>query len=377
MALCEQGISPEDILILDRDGELGGALKYNLDGSYGLVSLNSFVSSYEFLNFLVEKVERFKIKYYLNTYVSEVSEKSVKIISRELGRIEIHFEVLIIATGSKQLINLNSYVCDENILKLITTGNFFQKNIALSGILLAKDVLIMGSTSRELFLAKRIILEGGNVKGIVESESSIVSNNLNLIKFIKMHNVNIYLQNYLDVLIKVDKSFSKNILCGRIVCPFKYFPETNFLDGFLDLGDRDEILINDRFMTSREGIFSIGNNCNLRVNADSVYVDAIELSKCVLNYINKIDISQNKNVKINYDVNEIDLISPKYLTNNKGEKHIVILSNTQNISRNVKILVNGNQFSNFKILRFERYMELLVDFDSFDEELESFHISFI
>ncbi len=120
MALCEQGISPEDILILDRDGELGGALKYNLDGSYGLVSLNSFVSSYEFLNFLVEKVERFKIKYYLNTYVSEVSEKSVKIISRELGRIEIHFEVLIIATGSKQLINLNSYVCDENILKLIT-----------------------------------------------------------------------------------------------------------------------------------------------------------------------------------------------------------------------------------------------------------------
>lgn len=389
--MCERGISPEDILILDKDGELGGVLKYNLDGNYGLAFFNAFVSSYEFLNFLMEKVEKFNIRYYLNAYVSEVSEKSIKVICKDLGRIKIDFEVLIIATGSKQLINLNSYICDENILNLITTGNFFQKNIVLNGILLSKDVLIMGSTSRELSLAKRIILEGGNVKAIVESESSIVSNHLNLIKFIKMHNVNIYLnasiekiseswlglQNYLDVLIKVDKSVSKNILCEKIICPFNYFPETNFLNGFLELGHKGEVLINDRFMTSKQGIFSIGNNCNLRANGDSVYVDAVELSKCVLNYINKIEVSQNKNVEINYDKDEIELISPKYITNAKEKKHIIILSNPQNISRNVKILANGKELFDFKILRFEKYMELLVDFDSFDDELENFNISFV
>ncbi len=391
IALREQGVSSENMLLLDKDEELGGILKYNLDGSYGLFALNNFVTSYEFLNFLIEKVDKLEIKYCLNTYVSEISDKSINIISKELGRIKINFEVLIIATGSKQIVNLNSYAYDDTILNWLTTGILFQKNIVLNGVLLSKDVLIMGSNTRELSLAKRIILEGGNVKAVIESEPKILSNHLSLIRFLKLHNVKIYVnsniekineistgfQNYLDVLIKTGDNTEKNILCGKIVCPAKYIPETKFINNYLKLGDKNEVLINDKFMTNKEGIFSVGNSCNLYANGDSVYVDAIYLAKCVLNYINKIENFRSENIPVNYSRKHIELVSPRYITDNKEKKHFVILPNSNNIYRQLKVLINGNEFSNFEILRFEKYIEVLLDLENYEHKLEKIEILFV
>ena len=87
ISLCKKGFSPDDILILERENELGGNLKYNLDGNYGLITFNKFVTSYEFLNFLIEDIEDLKINYLLNTYVFSIEDKKVNVISKTLGRI--------------------------------------------------------------------------------------------------------------------------------------------------------------------------------------------------------------------------------------------------------------------------------------------------
>ena len=184
ISLCKKGFSSNDIFILEREAELGGTLKYNLDGNYGLITFDSFVTSYEFLNFLIEDLESLKVEYLLNTCVTSINDKKVSVISKDLGKIDIEFEILIIATGSKQILNLHSYIYDDNILKSLSTGVFFQKNISINGLLLSKDILITGTSSRELFLAKRTILEGGSVKGIIEKGDKIVSNALGLINFI-------------------------------------------------------------------------------------------------------------------------------------------------------------------------------------------------
>lgn len=387
ISLCKKGFSPEDILILEREKELGGNLKYNLDGNYGLIVFNKFVTSYEFLHFLIEDIENLKINYFLNTYVSSIEDKKVKVISKTLGRIDIEFEVLIIASGSKQLINLGSYVYDTNILRSLTTGIFFQKGISISGLLLSKDVLLTGTSSRELFLAKRIILEGGNVKGIIEKEDRIISRDLSLINFMKVNNVNIYLnstikkivktslgfQNYLDVLINTKGRTLKNILCGRIICPFKYFPENNFINDFLKLGESGEILINDRFMTSVPGIFSIGNCSNLYTNSDSIYIDSMSLSQSVYEYVNNSNLKY-ENINIEYDKNNINLITPNSITNTKNQKHIILLVDQNKTSMGINVCINGEKFKDFKFLRFENYLELLLNLENYEKDINTIKI---
>ena len=140
ISLCKKGFSSNDIFILEREAELGGTLKYNLDGNYGLITFDSFVTSYEFLNFLIEDLESLKVEYLLNTCVTSINDKKVSVISKDLGKIDIEFEILIIATGSKQILNLHSYIYDDNILKSLSTGVFFQKNISINGLLLSKDI---------------------------------------------------------------------------------------------------------------------------------------------------------------------------------------------------------------------------------------------
>lgn len=387
ISLCKKGFSPDDILVLERESELGGNLKYNLDGNYGLITFNKFVTSYEFLNFLIEDIEDLKINYLLNTYVFSIEDKKVNVISKTLGRIDIEFEVLIIASGSKQLINLDSYVYDTNILRSLTTGIFFQKGISISGLLLSKDVLLTGTSSRELFLAKRIILEGGNVKGIIEKEDRIISNDLSLINFMKTNNVNIYLnstikkivktslgfQNYLDVLINVKGKTLKNILCGRIICPFKYFPENNFVNNYLELGEKGEILINDRFMTSVKGIFSIGNCSNLYINSDSIYVDSMSLSQSVYEYVNNSNLKY-ENINIKYDKDNINLITPNSITNTKNQKHIILLVDPGKTSMGVNVCINGEKFKDFKLLRFENYLELLLNLENYEKDINTIKI---
>lgn len=387
ISLCKKGFSSNDIFILEREAELGGTLKYNLDGNYGLITFDSFVTSYEFLNFLIEDLESLKVEYLLNTCVTSINDKKVSVISKDLGKIDIEFEILIIATGSKQILNLHSYIYDDNILKSLSTGVFFQKNISINGLLLSKDILITGTSSRELFLAKRTILEGGSVKGIIEKGDKIVSNDLGLINFMKVNKVNIYLnsviekitkthlgfQNYLDVLININSKNHKNILCGKIICPFKYLPETKFLNDYVETGDLNEITINDKFMTSKKGIFSIGNSCNLYTNTDSIYVDSDYLAQSVLDFVNGKN-NELDNIEICYDKKEIKLITPKYITNKKDQKHLIILLSQKNISKNIKVMINNEEFFDFRVLRFENYIEILLNLELYLNEINKVNI---
>lgn len=332
-------------------------------------------------------MENLKVEYLLNTCVISISDKKVSVISKYLGKIDIEFEILIIATGSKQILNLHSYIYDDNILKSLSTGVFFQKNISINGLLLSKDILITGTSSRELFLAKRTILEGGSVKGIIEKGDKVVSNDLGLINFMKVNKVNIYLnsviekitktylgfQNYLDVLININGKNHKNILCGKIICPFKYLPETKFLNNYVEIGNLNEIIINDKFMTSKKGIFSIGNSCNLYTNSDSIYVDSDYLAQSVLDFVNG-ENNELNNVEICYDKNHIKLITPKYITNKKDEKHLVILLGQKNISKNIKVMINNEEFFDFRILRFENYIEILLNLEMCLNEINKVNI---
>ena len=359
-----------------------------MDGNYGLLLFGTFVTSYELLNFLMFGLENFKLECLLNTYVSSIKDKRISVVSKKLGKIDIDFEILVIATGSKQVLNLDDYICNEDVFEFLSTGIFFQKNISLYGLLLSKDVLIMGSGSRELFLAKRVILEGGSVKGIIEREDKIVCNDLNLINFMKIHNIKIYLnsnikkitkthlvfQDYLDVVINIENKMYKNILCGKIICPFKYSPETRFLNNFVELGEREEVVVNDKFMTNKEGVFAIGNSCNMCVNSDSIYADSIYLADVICDFLNKK--SESSNVKIDYDVNIVELANPKYITKDKNKKHITFLLNCKNISESIKILVNGEKFLDFKILKFENYIEILLNLENYVEDIKSLSVLF-
>ena len=126
-------------------------------------------------------------------------------------------------------------------------------------------------------------------------------------------------------------------------------------------------------MTSKKGIFSIGNSCNLYTNTDSIYVDSDYLAQSVLDFVNGKNNELN-NIEIFYDKKDIKLITPKYITNKKDQKHLIILLSQKNISKNIKIMINNEEFFDFRVLRFENYIEILLNLELYLNEINKVNI---
>jgi NADPH-dependent 2,4-dienoyl-CoA reductase/sulfur reductase-like enzyme len=92
----ENGIN--DILILERDKELGGILNQCIHNGFGLHTFNEELTGPEYASRFIDKVVEMGIEYKLNTMVMDISEdKTVTAMNREDGMFTINAKAVILA----------------------------------------------------------------------------------------------------------------------------------------------------------------------------------------------------------------------------------------------------------------------------------------
>ena len=75
VAAREAGV--EDILIIERDNELGGILNQCIHNGFGLHTFKEELTGPEYAGRYIEKVEELKIPYMLHTIVVDIAENKV------------------------------------------------------------------------------------------------------------------------------------------------------------------------------------------------------------------------------------------------------------------------------------------------------------
>lgn len=162
----ENGI--EDILILERDGELGGILNQCIHNGFGLHTFKEELTGPEYAGRFIEKVKELNIPYKLHTMVLDITnEKIVTAMNKEEGLFQILAKTIILAMGcrerSRGALNIPGY----RPAGVFSAGTA-QRLVNMEGYMPGKEVVILGSGDIGLIMARRMTLEGAKVKVVAE-----------------------------------------------------------------------------------------------------------------------------------------------------------------------------------------------------------------
>lgn len=162
----ENGIN--DILIIERDKELGGILNQCIHNGFGLHTFKEELTGPEYASRFIEKVLSLGISYKLNTMVMDISHtKKVTAMNREDGMFEIQAKAIILAMGcrerSRGALNIPGYRPAG-----IYSAGTAQRLVNMEGYMPGREVVILGSGDIGLIMARRMTLEGAKVKVVAE-----------------------------------------------------------------------------------------------------------------------------------------------------------------------------------------------------------------
>lgn len=157
-----------DILILERDKELGGILNQCIHAGFGLHTFHEELTGPEYAARFADEVRSLHIPFRLNTMVLDISpERVVTFTSREYGLEQLQADAVILAMGCRErprgALNIPGFRCAG-----IYTAGTAQRLINKEGLMPGRQVIILGSGDIGLIMARRMTLEGANVLAVAE-----------------------------------------------------------------------------------------------------------------------------------------------------------------------------------------------------------------
>ena len=162
----ENGI--EQILILERDHELGGILNQCIHNGFGLHTFQEELTGPEYAERFIRQVKELEIEYRLDTMVMQISEdKRILALNSKEGIFEIQAKAIVLAMGCRErprgALNIPGY----RPAGIFSAGTA-QRLVNIEGYLPGRKVVILGSGDIGLIMARRMTLEGASVKVVAE-----------------------------------------------------------------------------------------------------------------------------------------------------------------------------------------------------------------
>lgn len=170
VAARDNGI--EDVLIIERDDQLGGILNQCIHNGFGLHTFHEELTGPEYAERFIKQVLEKNIAYVLNTIVvdiqnSEKSEKLITIMNRDQGMVQIGAKAVILAMGCRERARGALNIPGYRPAGIYSAGTA-QRYVNMEGKLPGKEVVILGSGDIGLIMARRMTLEGAKVKVVAE-----------------------------------------------------------------------------------------------------------------------------------------------------------------------------------------------------------------
>ena len=167
-AVAARKAGVQDILILERDGHLGGILNQCIHNGFGLHTFKEELTGPEYAARFIEQAMAEQIPCKLNTMVMDISpDKVVTAMNREDGLFEIKAKAVVLCMGCRErprgALNIPGYRPAG-----IYSAGTAQRLMNIEGFSVGKEVVILGSGDIGLIMARRMTLEGARVKVVAE-----------------------------------------------------------------------------------------------------------------------------------------------------------------------------------------------------------------
>ena len=356
IAAYESGI--RDILILERDEELGGILQQCIHNGFGLHKFGEELTGPEYAWKYEKKVKELGIEFKCNTMVLDVSaDKVITATNSTEGIFQMKAKAVILAMGCRERAKGALNIAGTRPSGIYSAGTA-QKFVNMKGYLPGKDVVILGSGDIGLIMARRMTLEGAKVHAVCElmPYSGGLARNIEqcLNDFdipLKLSHTVVEIHGKERVegvtIAQVDErrrpidATREYIPCDTLLLSVGLIPENELSKGAeVELsGITSGAVVDQDRQTSVEGIFACGNVLHVHDLVDFVSEEAEIAGKAAAKYIEgqqgeKINVTLKTDGKIRYTV-------PQNITE---QKDVTVYFRVSDVYKNVKISVrSGDQ----------------------------------
>jgi len=167
-AISARRAGTERILILERDGELGGILNQCIHNGFGLHTFREELTGPEYARRYILMAQELGIACALDTMVLDINqEKIITAVNRVEGMFQIQARAIVLAMGCRErprgALNIPGY----RPAGIFTAGTA-QRLVNMEGYMPGREVVILGSGDIGLIMARRMTLEGATVKVVAE-----------------------------------------------------------------------------------------------------------------------------------------------------------------------------------------------------------------
>ena len=172
----------ENILILEKEFELGGMLNQCIDSGFGLELFNENLTGPEYAQRLIDLAIEMDISYKVDTTVIELKkDKTVIAVNSSEGLLELMGKSIIISVGCVERAR-NAINILGNKFAGVYTISAAQRLVNMEGFLPGKEVIIIGTGSLALNIARRMTIEGAKVKAVIEKSDVLTEKRTDMVK---------------------------------------------------------------------------------------------------------------------------------------------------------------------------------------------------
>lgn len=311
----------EDVVLIEKDHELGGILNQCIHNGFGLTTFKEQLSGPAFAERYEDKVIAADVEVKLGTMVTKMtSDRVITYVNPEEGYQKIQADIIILSVGCYERTRGALGIPGERPAGVFTAGQA-QRYLNMDGYLVGERVFILGSGDIGLIMARRMTLEGAKVLGVAELMP--YSNGLprNMKQCLDDYDIPLYLSHTVtniyghDRLERIEVSKvdeNRRPISGSemyfdvdtLLLSVGLIPE-NSLDEEAGVVIDSRIngpIVDENYMTTVPGIFACGNGLHVHDLADFVTKQSSEAALGAIRYLNK----GNNNEYI--DVNAGDLV---------------------------------------------------------------------
>lgn len=347
------------ILILERDKELGGILNQCIHNGFGLHTFKEELTGPEYAGRFIEMIEDTNVEVKLDTMVLEIGkDKTVYAINTEEGYMELKTKAIILAMGCRERTRGAINIPGDRPAGVFSAGAA-QRYINVEGYMPGKEVLILGSGDIGLIMARRMTLEGANVKAVVELCPYSNGLNRNIVQCLNDYDIPLYLSHTVVdivgkerlervVISEVDenkrpiKGTEKEFDVDTLLLSVGLIPENELSFNAGIEGDRrtNGLMVTESMETSVEGIFACGNVVHVHDLVDFVSQESKHAGFSAAKYI-KGELKKDKYVNI-INGSNVNYTVPQRLNVEAVDDKLTIFMRVNNIYHNKALVVRCN-----------------------------------
>ncbi|OOM12044.1 NAD(P)/FAD-dependent oxidoreductase [Clostridium saccharobutylicum] len=265
----ERGI--KKILILEKESNVGGIINQCIHNGFGEKLIGEKVTGPEYIYHIEKQLEKANVDVVLNANVLDITrEKVVTYVSPKDGVKDESAGVIILAMGAKEKYCGNFLIPTNGLTGIFTVGEA-QRIVNLEGYLPGKKTIIMAKDKWGFIMARRLIIEGGNVEGVIlenefnkianpEIESIIDGFNIPIIENSKVINVEGKTRVQKIRIMNVNDKTITERECDSLLLSVGFVPKVSILRKLkINFDDKTLGPKVKEFKTSLDGFFACGN----------------------------------------------------------------------------------------------------------------------